>query len=69
MWTVYIIVKGGKYYTGITKNLVHRLSQHGDVELVYRETFPDKYKAAAREKSIKGYSRKKKQTLIAKSSR
>ena len=69
MWTVYIILKGNKCYTGITNNLIHRLAQHGDVELLYKEEFPDKYQAATREKAIKGYSRDKKQALIAKFSR
>jgi predicted GIY-YIG superfamily endonuclease len=69
MWTVYIILKGDRYYTGITNNLVHRLRQHGDVELLYKEDFPDKYQAAAREKAIKGFSRAKKQALVAKFSR
>ena len=69
MWTVYIIPKGRKYYTGITNNLIHRLIQHGNVGLLYKEEFCDKFQAAAREKAIKGYSRKKKQALIAKFSR
>jgi len=69
MWTVYIILKNRCYYTGITTNLPHRLAQHGDVKLLYREEFPDKYTAAAMERTIKGFSRKKKETLIARFSR
>jgi predicted GIY-YIG superfamily endonuclease len=69
MWTVYIILKGGRYYTGVTKHLIHRLRQHGDVKLLYKEEFPDKYQAAAREKAIKAYSKTKKQALMAKFSR
>ncbi|MHC4244288.1 MAG: GIY-YIG nuclease family protein [Planctomycetota bacterium] len=69
MWTVYIILKGSKYYTGITTDLENRLRQHGNPPLLYKETFPNKHQAAAREKTIKGYSREKKQALIAKLSR
>jgi predicted GIY-YIG superfamily endonuclease len=69
MWTVYIILNRGKYYTGITNNLIHRLRQHGDVEFLYKEEVPDKYQAAAREEAIKGLSRTKKQALMAKFSR
>ena len=69
MWTVYIILKGGKYYTGITTNLIHRLKQHGDVRLLHKEEFADKQQAALRERVIKGFSRAKKTALIAKFSR
>jgi len=65
MWKLYIIPKNGKYYTGITTNLQNRLRQHGHPQLLYSETFPDKYQAAQREKQIKAYSRRKKQAFIA----
>jgi len=69
MWYLYIILKNGKYYTGITANLKNRLRQHGNPPLQYKETFPDKFQAAKREKQIKSYSRKKMKDLIAKFSR
>jgi predicted GIY-YIG superfamily endonuclease len=69
MWYLYIIEKSDKYYTGITTDLENRLRQHRNPPLLYKETFPNKYQAAAREKTIKGYSREKKQALIAKLSR
>ena len=66
MWHLHIIDKNGKYYTGITTGLKNRLRQHGNSPLLYTEEFADKYKAAQSEEQIKGYSRKKKQDLIAK---
>jgi len=42
------------------------MRQHGNPPLLYKETFPDKLQAAAREKAVKGYSRNKKQALVAK---
>ncbi|MHC4067997.1 MAG: GIY-YIG nuclease family protein [Planctomycetota bacterium] len=68
MWHLYIIKKNGRYYTGITTDPQNRLHQHGNPSILYRETFSDKFNAAKREKQIKGYSRAKKQSLIAKSS-
>lgn len=69
MWYLYIIKKSGKFYTGITSNLQNRLRQHGNPQLLYRETFENKFNAAKREKEIKGWSRHKKDQLIAKFSR
>ena len=66
MWYVYIIKKSGHYYTGITTDITNRLRQHGNTQLLYKETFPDKHLAARREKQIKGWSRAKKELLIAK---
>ncbi|MHC4619853.1 MAG: hypothetical protein ACYTEQ_19070 [Planctomycetota bacterium] len=37
--------------------------------MLYKESLPTKHLAAQREKQIKGFSRKKKETLFAKSSR
>ena len=66
------------YYTGVTNNLERRLSEHnnGDspsaftykrrpVELVYTESFSDPHVAFQKEKQIKGWTRKKKEALIA----
>ena len=66
MWYLYIIKKKDRYYTGITTDLRNRLKQHGNPILLYKEPFPDKYKAALWEKEIKGFSRSKKDVLIAK---
>ena len=65
------------FYTGITNNLLNRNYQHKNKEdkhgftakynvnkLVYYETFNDINDAIAREKQIKGGSRKKKIALI-----
>ena len=66
----------GSYYTGSTKNLKLRLTEHqkGEganytrkrlpVKLVYYEAFGRIDKAFYREKQIQGWSRKKKDVLI-----
>ena len=65
-------------YTGVTGNLVRRVYEHKNNfikgftsgyslhDLVYFEIFEDSISAIAREKQIKGYSRKKKDQLIIK---
>jgi putative endonuclease len=67
----------GSYYTGGTRNLEQRLWQHQNrlgakhtakrlpVKLVYVEEFSRIDYAFEREKQIQGWSRKKKQALIA----
>ena len=67
-------------YTGVTNDLDQRLEQHRQASLEQKKTFAGKYHcynliyfeyysdirvAIAREKEIKGWSRKKKVTLIA----
>lgn len=65
------------FYTGITNNLLNRnenhknkknknsfTAKHNVNKLVYYETFDNIYDAIAREKQIKGGSRKKKIALI-----
>jgi len=64
------------FYTGVTNDLVRRVFEHkeGLIEgftkkynvkkLVYFEIFGDVYEAIAREKQIKGGSRKKKYGLV-----
>lgn len=77
MWKVYIIrTQSGKLYTGITKDLERRLSQHkqktgarffhiSDPEsVVYTETHPDRSAATKREIEIKKMSREEKMNLI-----
>jgi len=77
---VYILAskRNGTLYTGVTSNLQKRLDEHrsgvGDgftkkhnvYNLVHYEVFQDMYTAIAREKQIKGGSRKKKMALIEK---
>jgi putative endonuclease len=67
----------GSYYTGSTKNLEQRLWQHQNglgaihtakrlpVKLIYCEFYDRVSDAFYREKQIQGWSRKKKQALIA----
>ncbi len=67
----------GSYYTGSTVDLEQRLSQHQSgqganhtkkrlpVRLVYYEKFARIDKAFYREKQVQGWSRKKKQALVA----
>jgi putative endonuclease len=66
------------YYVGVTNDIQRRLSEHNEgadpecytfrrrpVELVFCERFEDPMKAIALEKQLKGWSRKKKEALIA----
>ncbi|HAV53569.1 MAG TPA: hypothetical protein DCX41_01355, partial [Aequorivita sp.] len=75
---VYILkCSNNLYYTGSTNNLVKRLSDHQNgmganftrkhlpIELVYYEEFAQIDQAFYREKQIQGWSRKKKEALIA----
>lgn len=67
----------GSYYTGSTKNLEQRLWQHQNglgakhtakrlpVRVIYCEFFEHVADAFYREKQVQGWSRKKKQALIA----
>jgi len=79
LYIVYIVeCKDWSYYIGITNDLEKRLWEHNTgydescytysrrpVELKYFEIFTDVNQAIAREKQVKGWSRKKKQALIA----
>ena len=79
IYLIYIVeCKDWSYYVGITNDLERRLWEHNTgydescytysrrpVELKYFEVFTDVSQAIAREKQIKGWSRKKKQALIA----
>ena len=78
-YIVYIVeCKDWSYYIGITNDLEKRLWAHNTgqdensytysrrpIELKYFETFTNVNQAIAREKQLKGWSRKKKQALIA----
>mgnify|MGYP003543690049 FL=1 len=78
--TVYILrCADGSYYTGLTKQDIEgRIWEHNNlpleksytfkrrpVELVFTETYDRLLDAMAREKQIKGWSRRKKEELIA----
>ncbi len=76
---VYVMTnKSGTLYTGITNNIRKRVYEHKNKlipgftkkynisRLIYFETFGDVYSAIAREKTIKGWLRKKKIELIRK---
>ncbi|MCZ4738824.1 GIY-YIG nuclease family protein [Legionella pneumophila] len=70
--------RNGTIYTGVTSDLINRVYEHkyGDVPgftqehgcnfLVYYELIEDMISAIAREKQLKGGSRKKKMALIEK---
>lgn len=78
-YIVYLVeCKDWSYYIGITSELEKRLWEHNTgymqscytysrrpVELKYFEVFTDVNQAIAREKQLMGWSRKKKQALIA----
>ncbi|ERI14118.1 putative endonuclease [Ochrobactrum intermedium] len=77
--TVYILrCADGSYYTGLTKqNIEARLWEHNEgiydsytkkrrpVELVFTETYDRIVDAIVRERQIKGWSRAKKEALMA----
>lgn len=76
MWQVYIIeCSDNALYTGITNDLKRRFKEHQSGvthytsynrpgKILYTESFPNKFEAAAREKQIKGWTRVKKLALI-----
>lgn len=68
----------GKYYTGVTNNIDRRIAEHNEginpasftycrrpVKLLYYADFSDPMSAINFEKQIKGWSRKKKEALMA----
>jgi putative endonuclease len=76
-WMYILMCADGSYYTGSTNNLELRLAQHqvGEgahhtkkrlpVTLVYFEEFQNIFEAFFREKQVQGWSRRKKEALIA----
>jgi putative endonuclease len=76
-WTYMLKCSDGRYYTGHTDNLDHRVSQHqcGEgsaftrkrrpVALVWSETFGTRIEALEAERIVGGWSRAKKEALIA----
>ncbi len=67
-WWVYIIEKQLKYSVGITTDMPNRLRQHGQSAALYQEGPLSRTRAAGREKELKGWSRQKKESLIAQAS-
>ena len=76
-WVYILRCADASYYVGHTDNLDVRVAQHqsGDVDgytksrrpvrLVYRESFATRDDAFVAERQLKGWSRKKKEALIA----
>ena len=67
-WWVYIVEKKTGLYVGITTDLENRMRQHGQPAPFYYEGPISKADALKRERTFKGWSRKKKIELIAKAS-
>jgi putative endonuclease len=76
-WYLYIVkCNDGTLYTGITTDLIRRVSEHNNkkgakslkgklpVKLVYNESFENQIEAAKREREIKSWKRKYKLQLI-----
>ena len=76
-WSVYILLcKDNSFYTGITPNLERRFQEHKEgrggrytslhkpLVIAYSENFVTRTDALQRERQIKGWSRKKKESLI-----
>jgi predicted GIY-YIG superfamily endonuclease len=63
-WWVYIVEKRKRFYVGITTDLANRMRQHGNPELLYKEGPMKREEAVTRERTLKGFSRKKKFELI-----
>ncbi len=77
-WTVYILLcRNGAYYVGNTHDLARRLEEHltgrgghytrcnPPLKLAFTETLPTRQAAEARERQLKGWTRRKKKALIA----
>ena len=75
-WVYILRCRDNSYYTGHTDNLEKRIAEHqtGAVEgysssrlpvtLVFADEFPTREEALARERQIKGWSRKKKEAMV-----
>ncbi len=75
-WMYILECSDGSYYTGSTKHLARRISQHASgeganhtkkrlpVKLVYWEEYPRIDHAFYREKQVQRWTRKKKEALI-----
>ena len=58
-WWVYIVEKKTGLYVGITTDLENRMRQHGQPAPLYHEGPIPKADALKRERTLKGWSRKK----------
>jgi predicted GIY-YIG superfamily endonuclease len=67
-WWVYIVEKKTGLYVGLTTDLENRMRQHGQRIPLYYEGPISKSDALKRERTLKGWSRKKKLELITKAS-
>ena len=67
-WWVYMVEKAEYLYVGITTDLSNRIRQHGQPNLLYREGPLSKTDAIKKERTLKGWSRKKKLDLVIKAS-
>ena len=77
-WHVYVLLcRNGAYYVGVTTDLTRRWEEHRTgrgghytrtnppIRIVYAEPHPTRESAEARERQLKGWTRAKKQALIA----
>ena len=77
-WHVHILLcRDGSYYVGMTSDLERRWQEHTTgrgghytrcnppVRILYTEQFPTRPEAEARELQLKGWTRRKKEALIA----
>ncbi|CAA9258694.1 MAG: COG2827: putative endonuclease containing a URI domain [uncultured Chloroflexi bacterium] len=76
-WVYLLRCADGSYYTGHSDDLERRIGQHNagaipgytldrlPVKLAWCEQFESRYEALTRERQIKGWSRAKKEALIA----
>ena len=65
-WWVYIVEKKTGLYVGITTDLENRMKQHRQSAPLYYEGPISKSDALKRERTLKGWTRRKKLNLIAK---
>jgi len=76
-WVYILKCSDGSYYTGHSDNLENRIAQHHQgsfptcytykrrpLELVFSQEFSTREEALASERQIKGWSRKKKESMI-----
>jgi putative endonuclease len=77
-WHVYVLLcRNGAYYVGVTNDLARRCDEqfarrgghytrcHPPTRRLYTEPFPSRALAGARERQLKGWTRRKKTALIA----
>jgi len=67
-WFIYIIEKKGKLYVGITTDLGNRMRQHRQTAPLHHEGPMSKADSLKRERTLKGWTRKKKLELIGQAS-